>query len=123
MELSQEDRATIRSAARWAAALIVVLGLNMVSSISHIADGSLRDGLLMAALILITGWQMLALGLSAFAFSSRPTAERFESGLYGLRTFAKIGVLALPLLAIAAGSTCELSVNNSGTKTSQRGAR
>ena len=123
MNLTQEQRGTIRSAARWALALALALGVNMALSLGLIADGSLRDGLLMAALMLIAGWQMLALGLSAVAFSGRPTAERFESGLYGLRTFAKVGALALPLLAVAAGSTCELSVKTSSHTTSQGGDR
>ena len=107
MRLTDEQRATVRSTARWAIALALGLGLNMALALRHITDGSFRDGVLLIVTILITGWQVLALALAALAFSARPTAERFEAGLYGLRVFAKVGALALPILAIAAGATCE----------------
>ncbi|MBV1858211.1 MAG: hypothetical protein KUG77_07350 [Nannocystaceae bacterium] len=120
MQLTREQRATIRSTARWAIAVGLALAVNMVLGLRHITDGSFRDGVLLVVAILITGWQVLALALAALAFSARPTAARFETGLYGLRAFAKVGALALPLVTIAAGATCDLTLNTTTTVTAPR---
>lgn len=120
MQLTEEQRATIRSTARWAIAVGLALAVNMALGLRHIADGTFRDGLLMVVTILITGWQVLALALAALAFSARPTAERFEAGLYGLRAFAKVGALALPIVAVAAGATCDLTLKTTTTVTPPR---
>lgn len=71
-------------------------------------DGSLRDTILTSAALVVSTWQALGLALAALAFGAAPTAERFEAGLSGLRTFAKVGALALPLLLVTAGVTCEV---------------
>jgi len=120
MRLTKEQRATVRSTARWAIAVGLALAVNMALGLRHITDGTFRDGLLMIVTILITGWQMLSLSVAALAFSARPTAERFEAGLYGLRSFAKVGALALPLVAVAAGATCELKLDTTTTVTGPR---
>lgn len=120
MRLTEEQRATVRSTAHWAIAVGLALAVNMVFGLRHIADGTFRDGLLMVVTILITGWQMLALSLAALAFGARPTAQRFEAGLYGLRAFAKVGALALPLVGVAAGATCELKLETTTTLTAPR---
>ena len=120
MPMTEEQRATVRSTVRWAIAVGLALAVNMVFGLRHIVDGTFRDGLLIVATVVITGWQMLALCLAALAFSARPTAERFEAGLYGLRSFAKVGALALPLVAVAAGATCEIKLDTTATVTARQ---
>ena len=112
MHLDTQQQRTIRSAGRWGIAVVLVCVLEFVVGLAHLFDGSLRDIILTAVGLAIVAWQALGLAVAALAFGGRPSAERFEAGLSGLRTFAKVGVLALPVFFVVAGATCELRTTN-----------
>jgi len=112
MRLDSAQQRTIRSVGRWAIAVVFVSILDLVVGLAHIFEGSMRDTIVTTAALVITAWQALSLAVAALAFGTRPTAERLEAGFGGLRTFAKVGVFALPVLLITAGATCEVTTND-----------
>lgn len=121
MVLNPEQQGAIRSAARWAIAVVVVVALNMVLVLGRLTDAGIREAVVGVTSLVIMGWQALGLAVAALAFGSRPTAARFEAGLSGLRTFAKVGVLTLPILAGGIGMTCEMSARDVTTSTDDLG--
>jgi len=121
MVLTSEQQRVIRSAARWAIAVVVVVALNMVLVFGRLADEGIREAVVGVASLVTMGWQALGLAVAALAFGSRPTPARFEAGLSGLRTFSKVGVLALPILAAGVGMTCEMRGGDVTTSTEDFG--
>ena len=91
MVLSPEQQRVIRSAARWAIAVVVVVALNMVLVFGRLTDTGVREAVVGVASLVIMGWQALGLAAAAPAFGARPTATRFEAGLSGCERLQRSG--------------------------------
>lgn len=111
MHLSVEDQKTVRGAARWGYAVVGIVALNMVVVVSRAFDDGLREFVAAGALLVVMGWQALALAVASLSFSSTPTAERFESGLSALRTYCKVGVLGGLASMMLAGLSCQMKIS------------
>ena len=111
MHLSEENLKTIRGASRWGIALAMVVGLNMVVMLGRVFDDGLRSFVVDVASLVVMGWQAVAIAVASLAFVSRPSAKAWESGLSGLKTYCKVGVLGWFVVASLAGTSCGLEIS------------
>lgn len=108
MTLNDEQRRIVQSTARWALAVLVVSVAHIFAAIKLAIAGRTNGFIVELSNLLVSSWQALGLGLLGLAFASgEVTKERLSSGLHGLRTFAKAGALALPVLTIATAFSCD----------------